>query len=151
MYAAISRQNSAGLAKGAKGNLIFMTHCDRPTENIHPVFTVWDEESNGVIAKAIMKWLGEEMFFDIRLHNGTVTALWCTIGRTCHPGGHYWDHFSGYLFLSHVTATHFEMEHTQILSTSARSSNELQRLGYETGYHFYHTHGFPIFKLVAET
>ena len=45
-----------------------------------------------------------------------------------HPGDHYWNYYPGAQSLNQVSATHLKK------STGARSSNELQRLHYMTGY-----------------
>ena len=54
--------------------------------------------------------------------------------RTCHPGGHHRNFYPDTLPFSQVDATFLKIEHLQIPSTGARSSNELRRLDYMAGY-----------------
>ena len=56
------------------------------------------------------------------------------VNKACHPGGHYWDYYTGVLSWCQVSAIHWKMGYPKMKFTGAQSLNELQRLDYMTGY-----------------
>ena len=52
----------------------------------------------------------------------------------CHAGGHYWYYYVAVLFLNQVTATHLNIGHPSMKSSSVQTSNEWQMLDNVTQY-----------------
>ena len=67
-----------------------------------------------------------------RLGECVIVSL--TVNGEYHPGGHQWNYYSSALFLTKITAAHFQIGYPSMKSTGTPSSNESQWLDWTSGY-----------------